>query len=160
MKILVGFDGSDQALDALRLGEELSRLEDAELVVAAVVDADPLPVQAMALSEERDAFFAKCFQSARRLASSDFEELPISSVSAARGLADWAVAEGAGLIVVGSSHRGGIGRILLGSTGEGLTPGAPCPVAVAPLHFHRLGVSLRLIGVAYDGTPEADLALD
>src|SRR6476661_8120625 len=131
MKILVGFDGSDQALDALRLGEE------------------------------RDAFFAKCFQSARRLASSDFEELPISSVSAARGLADWAVAEGAGLIVVGSSHRGSIGRILLGSTGEGLTPGAPCPVAVAPLHFHRRGdESLGLIGVAYDGTPEADLALD
>ena len=35
-------------------------------------------------------------------------------------------------IVVGSSHRGPVGRIVPGSVGERLLHGAPCPVAVAP----------------------------
>ncbi len=63
-------------------------------------------------------------------------------------------------IVLGSSHRGAIGRTLLGSVGESLLHGAPCAVAVAPAGYGERGKhELRNIGVAFDGSPEAQVAL-
>jgi nucleotide-binding universal stress UspA family protein len=83
-----------------------------------------------------------------------------ASSSPARGLHDTAVSEQADQIVVGSSHRGPVGRVLLGSVGERLLSGAPCAVAIAPRghaarEAHRIGV----IAIAFDGSPEAQLAL-
>jgi nucleotide-binding universal stress UspA family protein len=51
--------------------------------------------------------------------------------SSAAGLHALADREGAALIVVGSSHRSRIGRILVGGTGERLLSGASAPVAIA-----------------------------
>lgn len=72
------------------------------------------------------------------------------------------LAEGAGidLIVVGSPHRGPVGRALIGSVAESLLHGSPCPVVVAPRGYadedhDRFG----RIAVGHDGTPEADAAL-
>jgi nucleotide-binding universal stress UspA family protein len=62
---------------------------------------------------------------------------------------------GAGLIVVGSSHRGPAGRVLPGGVGERLLHGAPCPVAIAPRDYARPPGGLRRIGVATSGGPEA-----
>ena len=63
--------------------------------------------------------------------------------------------------MVGSSHRGKLGRILPGSVGESLLRGAPCAVAVAPRGFaRREHAGFGLIGIAYDGSEEADLALE
>src|SRR6185503_15561609 len=36
------------------------------------------------------------------------------------------------VIVIGSSHRGRVGRVLTGSTGRHVAHGAPCAVAIAP----------------------------
>ena len=53
---------------------------------------------------------------------------------------------GACLVVVGSSHRGHLGRVAPGSTAERLLHGAPCPIVVAPAGLdpdwkpHRVGV--------------------
>jgi nucleotide-binding universal stress UspA family protein len=82
--------------------------------------------------------------------------------SAAHGLDDVAEAEGAAMIVVGSSRRGPRRRILPGSTGERLLHGASCPVAVAPrgLRERPPDVAFERIGVAYVDTPESREALD
>lgn len=56
------------------------------------------------------------------------QRLEVSS-SPARGLHDAAVAEQADLAVVGSSHLGRVGHVLLGSVAE---RHAPCPVLVTP----------------------------
>jgi nucleotide-binding universal stress UspA family protein len=78
----------------------------------------------------------------------------------ARGLHDTAVSEGADLIVVGSSHHGPLGRVLLGSVGERLLSGAPCAVAVAPRgHAARQPHQIGKIAVAFDGSPESLIAL-
>ena len=62
--------------------------------------------------------------------------------------------------MVGSSHRGKLGRIFPGSVGESLLRGAPCAVAVAPRGFaRREHAGFHRIGIAYDGSEEADLAL-
>ncbi len=72
------------------------------------------------------------------------------------------LAESAGidLIVVGSPHRGAVGRALIGSVAESLLHGSPCPVVVAPRGYagERHEQFLR-IAVGHDGTPEADAAL-
>ena len=85
----------------------------------------------------------------------------IVSGSPGRGLHDLAEERHANLIVVGSSHRGRVGRVLAGSTAQRLLHGSWCPVAVAPIGFHeRASSGLQSIVVGYDGLPEAEIALE
>ncbi len=63
----------------------------------------------------------------------------------------------AGLIVVGSTGRGAIGRVLPGSTAERLLHGAPCPVALAPHDYVRAPV--ETIAVGFLDSPEGHAAL-
>jgi len=81
----------------------------------------------------------------------------IPSDATARVFAEVAEAEQADLVVVGSSRRSALGRLLPGTTAEQLLHEAPCPVAVAPRGYS--GGDIRRVGVAYDGSPEADAAL-
>ncbi|HEX2468286.1 MAG TPA: universal stress protein [Solirubrobacterales bacterium] len=160
-KILVGFDGSDGARDALRLGKALGRAEDAELLVGAVISYVPLPIEAeayeRALSEHYDELFDAVQQ---ELAGATFERHELADTSVARALGQLAEDQGANLIVIGSTHRGTLGRVYPGSVGERLLNGAPCAVAVAPRGFARRDhFGLGVIGIAYDGTPESKLAL-
>jgi nucleotide-binding universal stress UspA family protein len=83
----------------------------------------------------------------------------LSGTSAARALHEAAEELGAGLLVVGSTERGGIGRVLPGSTAQRLMHGAPCPIAVVPRSWQRDG-GLRTIGVGYVDTVEGHDALD
>lgn len=90
-------------------------------------------------------------------------------------LADIARADGADLVVLGSTHRGALGRIVPGATVGHLLNEAPCAVAVAPPGFGRLpdgdlgwrplsgdaeDVGMRVVGVGFDGSPAAHRALD
>lgn len=56
----------------------------------------------------------------------------IADDSPGEGLLRIAEREHADLIVVGSSHRGTLGRVLPGSVPELLLHSASCPIAVAP----------------------------
>lgn len=90
-------------------------------------------------------------------------------------LADLARSEGADLMVLGSTHRGPLGRVVPGATVGHLLGEAPCAVAVAPPGFGQppdgdLGwrplsgdaedVGMRVVGVGFDGSPAAHRALD
>jgi nucleotide-binding universal stress UspA family protein len=63
------------------------------------------------------------------------------------------------LVVLGSSRRGAIGRVLPGSTAERLVHGSPCPVAVVPHGYRAPEGGLRTIGVAFLPTAEGRTAL-
>lgn len=78
--------------------------------------------------------------------------------SPARALTELAEAEQADLVVVGSSRRISDGRIRLERTAGRLLQGAPCAVAVAPPDL-RETEPFRHVGIAYDGSPEARVAL-
>jgi nucleotide-binding universal stress UspA family protein len=79
---------------------------------------------------------------------------------AARALGDLAVSEAADLVVLGSTHRGTLGRAFPGSLGEKLLEDTPCAVAVAPHGYaQREHLGFGLIGVAYDGGPQSEQAL-
>jgi hypothetical protein len=63
------------------------------------------------------------------------------------------------LIVLGSSHRSALGRVLAGTTAERLLHGAPSPVAVAPHGFRmRADGAIKTIAVGHDGSDEAEAA--
>jgi nucleotide-binding universal stress UspA family protein len=76
------------------------------------------------------------------------------------GLHEAAVASAADLIVVGSSARGVLGRILAGDDVIATLRGAPCAVAIAPHGFASAAHPIARIGVGYDGRRQAHAALD
>jgi nucleotide-binding universal stress UspA family protein len=76
----------------------------------------------------------------------------------ARALHELAERDHVDLVVVGSSHVGALGRVMPGSTGERLLHGSPCPVAIVP-RDHRETSGFRRVGVAFNGSPEAEVAL-
>lgn len=79
--------------------------------------------------------------------------------SAGRGLHELASRTGADLLVVGSSHRGFVGRVLVGDDTRDSLNGAPCAVAAAPLGYATALNQLKRIGVGYDGSAESQAAL-
>jgi nucleotide-binding universal stress UspA family protein len=84
----------------------------------------------------------------------------VANTSPAHALQATAEAEQAGIIVVGSSHTGRLGRVLPGSTAERLLHGAPCPVAVVPLGYRTHAARSRpVVGCAYRSTEDGAAAL-
>jgi nucleotide-binding universal stress UspA family protein len=84
----------------------------------------------------------------------------VESSSVGRGLHDLAYMEGADLLVVGSSHRGLLGRVMLKDDTSDALSGTPCAIAIAPFGFAERPAVLGEIGVAYDGSPESEEALE
>lgn len=152
--IVIGFDGGEESRDALRLGGDLSHSMGAELIVAAASRPDDF-----AVTEAQR--FVEIFNEARReLPHRDFAMREMRGVAPASGLKDLASREGADLIVIGSTHRGKLGRAVPGTVADRLLSGAPCAVAVAPRGYaHGEHFGLGLVGIAFDGSPEAELAL-
>ena len=84
----------------------------------------------------------------------------VSNLSPAHALQALAEQEDAGIIVVGSSHTGRVGRVLPGSTAERLLHGAPCPVAVVPLGYRAHPTPARpVVGCAYRPTEDGEASL-
>jgi nucleotide-binding universal stress UspA family protein len=159
-KIVIGFDGSDQARDGLALGGGLAGALGADLVVAAAFGPMLAGAGVDLHSIERDYFDSVFAKAEGELAGVAFERRELRDVSAPRGLDRLAETEHVDLIVVGPSHRSPAGRVMFGSTGERLLYGAPCPVGVAPRGYaDEADRKLKRIGVAYDGTEESKLAL-
>jgi nucleotide-binding universal stress UspA family protein len=86
------------------------------------------------------------------------ESVQLESTSAARALHEAAEERDAGLLVVGSTGRGTVGRVLVGSTAERLMHGAPCPIAIVP-HGWQAGAGLNTLGVAFVDSDEGHEAL-
>ena len=157
-KILVGYDDSEQARDALALGRQLADVSGAALVVGGVFPLDPIWGSSVdPYFRETEANYARQVEEAARAVGAEAEAYPSSS--AARGLHDLAEEIGADLIVVGSSHRGRAGQALAGSVGTTLLHGAGSAVAVAPRGFREEPAAVKTIVVGFDGSAEAGQAL-
>lgn len=64
------------------------------------------------------------------------------------------------MVVLGASERAGLGRIVPGSTAVRLLSDSAVPVAIAPRGYTPASEREPLIGVGFDGGPEAGQALD
>lgn len=159
--ILIGCDGSEGSRDALELGAVLARSLDAVPLAASIVPYSNLVLSQEKVDEVVERVSAPFLKMAREhLGEFDFENRAALNVSPAAGLDALAEDEDALLIVVGSGHRGTLGRMLLGSVGRSLLAGAPCPVAVPPRGYAGDGEHrISSIGVGFDGSDEARGAL-
>jgi len=161
MKILVGYDGSDGGRDALELARVLAEATDASVLVAAVLPYGPLPVPYEMLEQEQAERAQPLFDEAReRLGELEIETRVFGGGTPAGVLNDLAEREEVETIVIGSPHRGTVGRVLLGSVADGLLHGAPCETVTAPRGYagEEHG-PFRTVAVAYDDTKEAKAAL-
>ncbi len=146
MRVLVGFDGSEGARDAVALTRRLcTGTTDSALLVTVLPEGDRESLEDARLG----------------LGDVDVEARTCSDGAPAAALSALAYEEGADLIVVGSPHRGALGRALIGSVAEGLLHGASVPTVAAPRGYARREErpGIDLIAVAYDGSPGSRLAL-
>lgn len=157
----MGYDGSDGGKDALELTRVMAEATGASVLVAAVLPYGPLPIPYEMLEEEEAERATPLFEEAKKLLGGvEVETRAFGGGTPAGVINDLAEREGVATIVVGSPHRGPIGRALIGSVADGLLHGAPCEVTVAPRGYagEEHG-PFRTIAVAYDDTPEARAAL-
>jgi nucleotide-binding universal stress UspA family protein len=158
--IVVGVDGHEGGRDALALADSLRRLFGGELIAVHAYSFDPLATRGATpdfetglhvnASELLEGELDRAHVAARPVAKADG-----SPARALHAAAKWHSSD---LIVVGSDRRGPIGRVLAGDVTAGTLQGAPCPVAVAPRGYSEPKDEMRLIGVAYDGSPESRAA--
>jgi nucleotide-binding universal stress UspA family protein len=145
--IVVGIDGTERGEDALALAR-LVAARDAHILLVAVANWESL---------EAERWLC---QAAAKHPGASLETRTVAAGSPARGLREVAQATGAELIVVGSTHRSWLGRILPGSVGEHLLRDSPCAVGIAPRGFALSPqVHLQTLAVAYDTSPESEAAV-
>ncbi len=162
MRLLVGFDGSEEARDALELVRVLAAESgDGSALVATVLFGGPLPVELAGLEEPEAAEAEPLFEEVgEKLSTIALETRAFGGASAGAVLTSLAEHEHPDAIVIGSPHRGAVGQVLIGSVARNLLSGSPCAVFIAPKGYaDQEHGSLRRIAVAYDGSPEAKAAL-
>jgi nucleotide-binding universal stress UspA family protein len=152
--ILVGYDPRSRDRGAVRFGVAAARFTGAPLIVASVCAV----AQADGDAEDLAPDATQALEDLQAELETNAEVRELRGKSAPRALHEAAEAEGAGLLVVGSTERGAVGRVLPGSTAERLMHGAPCSIAVVPHGWEQRG-RLDPIAVAYAETDEGLEAL-
>jgi nucleotide-binding universal stress UspA family protein len=159
--IIVGVDGRDGGRDALALAGSLQRAFASDLVAVHVFPVDYY-VGRGANGEYEEALHdlaVKTLTDEVERAGVTAHAVTVADRSPGRALHHVAIGHGGDLIVVGSAHRGRVGRVLAGDVTAGTLHGAPCPVLVAPRGHAEHGGELGTIGVGFDGSPESRSAL-
>jgi nucleotide-binding universal stress UspA family protein len=157
--VIVGVNDREEALDALRLAREIAVIERARLICASAFVSDP-PRTDLSFHDARTAFYESAEARAHEALWGLTHEFTRIDDAPTRVLQVLAEDRDAYMVVVGSTHRGPMGRVLPGTVAERLLQGAPCPVAVAPRGYAgREHPGIGLIGVGYDGRPESEIAL-
>ena len=159
--IVVGLALDDGDAAPLALGRLLARLSGGSLALVHAYPYEPLTVPLAEYERElRDDSLARLDGVAAQLGPEDrVTTHAYARISAAYGLHEAAERLGASAIVVGSSRRGRLGRVLPGGVAARLLHGAPCPVAVAPVDYSGPREARIRVAVGYDGGPESREAL-
>jgi nucleotide-binding universal stress UspA family protein len=158
--IVVGVDPVREDPAPLALASALGELTGARVVAIAVHPVHELPTGLV--PPGYDALMRERAEAALRRA---LQQLPegadaqaVEGRSVAGTLHGTVCALGAGLLVVGSAHRGRMGRILAGSVADGVLNGAACPVALAPRGYEPPGAITR-VGVGLADTIDGRAAM-
>jgi nucleotide-binding universal stress UspA family protein len=162
--VLAGVDGTESGLDAVAFGARLAGAVGAPLTVVCVCP-EPAQLAGAEMEDEVRRHADAILDAAGEVVAGTAGDLPaerrtVAATSPARGLAELAERQDAEAVVVGSTNRGAIGRVMSGGTAERLLHGTGCPVAVAPRGYRRHRPEpLRAVGAAYTDTPEGHKAV-
>ena len=142
-KILVGYDGSDQSSKALNMAKQISKGNNAELLIMEVVGAPTYYFgdQPGAPQADLSAYYEAAAKDAEKTIEGLVAKAQSEGVRARGGvlnaetspvneLLECAKQENVDLIVVGTRGMGGFRKMLLGSVSSGLVSHASCSVLV------------------------------
>ncbi len=165
-RILVAFDGSENALRACEVAASLAKAYGSEVTVLHAIPS--LSVFAAPLAGQYYALLMEGGENLTVKAASIFEkegeevrrEILQARASIVETIVEYASSAKSDLIVAGTRGLGDFRRMMIGSVTSGLVVHAPCSVLVV-----RMGPSageksqLRRITVAVDGSEHAEKAL-
>ena len=164
--LVVGVDESERSRDAIALGQQLAEdlpggllavyVHTLEELDALMTGHHPEEVEEL-VAEHAKAKHAQVRALAAEMGVSEMHLRQATSPAA--GLHDQVGESNAALVVIGSSSRSGLGRVLPGGTAERLLSGAPVPVAVAPNGYAGREAGHEVIGVGFDQSPESRQAV-
>jgi nucleotide-binding universal stress UspA family protein len=146
--IVAGYEGSASSEDALALARGFLDAAGKRLVVGCVYEYRPLGERFTSGELAADVAGRGC----RAVRSSRAGSTAVPGVSPAEGLCGLAAATHADLVVVGSARRARRGRLLRGSTADGMLRRSACSVATAPSGYRNRHHRFRTVGVIFDGT--------
>lgn len=159
LRLLVGYDGRPASRDALSFAKALCETDGAELTVASVRGYWPeLLGESYGLVVKEDERWISR-GATEVLGDTPFSVRVLAGGHETAGLKELAEAEASDMIVLGSTHRGRVGRVCPGSIGERVLSDAPCTVAVAPRGLADQRFHLGTIAVGFDGSKQAQVAL-
>ncbi len=159
-RIAVGVDGHPEGRDAVALGAAIAEATGADLMLVSVHSAPLLPApgldwKTMRKHAERD------LRVVRNALAPDARTKTKTDASVPRGLQRVARSCNCDLLVMGSSREAEQGHVRIGKRTRQLLCNFESALAVAPRGIHeRTPVSLKRIGVGYDGGPESEAALE
>jgi nucleotide-binding universal stress UspA family protein len=160
--IVAAFSPDSAAREPLEFGHAASQVTGAPLVIVTVKSGGPI-MHNMAGGDVPDADINRTIEhlkeGLKRRGLRDVEVRVFEDNTAARGLARALDEYNPELIVVGSTRRGNVGSVLLGTTAERVIHASSCPVAVVLNGYERPEAGVQLIGAAYSATPEGREAL-
>jgi nucleotide-binding universal stress UspA family protein len=160
--LIVGVDAGDRSRDAIALAKQLEAGFPGSLLAVYVHTLQELDLlMTGSRVEEVEAIVAEDAKAKLDAVRAIAAAMGVADVqlrkdsSAAAGLHAEAVARNAALVVLGSSNRSVLGRVLPGGTADRLLSGSPVPVAVAPHGYADGETACARVGVGFDGSPEA-----
>lgn len=158
--VIVGVNGEQGGRDAISLARLLLE-PDGELTLACIHygDAHLWRGYSAAFEAAEQEHAREVLERARQAAHIDAQVRSKGSPSVGQGLHELAESIGADLLVLGSSRRGVLGRVLIGDDTHAALNGAPCPVAIAPAGFAERPAAIHEVGVGYNGSSESEHAL-
>lgn len=157
--IVIGMDGKAGGQDALALARLLAE-PDSRLIAVHAFPYEINPSRASLAGYENELREDAERDLCEWVADPEIERRVVADTSPARALRFVAEETGAELIVVGSSHRGGIGRVLLGDVSRSVVHGSHCAVAVAPRDHSRQERPVRTVGTGYTDGAAAGAAFE
>ena len=159
--IIVAYDGSPNADDAVALGNLLAHLTGAPLALAHVYRTpSQSPREGAGVAEGRAKLARRAAEEVlsrgAQLVDRDVARLVVSSTTTATGIRTVVTREHAALVIFGSAQRTLPGRVHPGSASRRLLHGLPCAIGLAPVSFRERSHSgLEAIAVAHDDPTRA-----
>ena len=159
-RIAVGVDGRAEARDAVCLGMMIGKASGGEVMLVTVDTAPPISVPPRPDWTEMRARMGKVLSELADSLAPGARTIVETDSSVPHGLERVVSGEHRDLLVVGSSRRARHGRARIGRRTRQLLGEVRCALAVAPRGLCAVGPrQLSVVGVGYDGSPEASEAL-
>lgn len=126
MKILVGYDGSNSAKDALSLAKKHAAAFGAEVIIVTSLTGGSVTHAVEVEHATEDLEAAKKMLDEANIPCQT--KLLVRGMTPGEDLVDFAAEKGIDEIVIGIKRRSKVGKLLFGSNAQYIIIKAPCPV--------------------------------